>query len=211
MPKTDYEKQKKNNKKGKTYKDIYISVNFKYILGHMLALVWMLSSIYLSIPWVNDLSYLVPKGIAIAIIAGIGYIPGYINAFNLASLLLDRQPKFKTINPKDPITILIACWNEEENIGEVLEYIKNQDYEGKIKVIVIDNASTDKTFERAKQASEVCEISYGYKLNNALYRYNIYILLDTRIDTCLLRKVLDCRSYDSICFTSWNFAKFYFI
>lgn len=154
MPKTDYEKQKKNNKKDKIYKDTYIPVNFKYIFGHMLALVWMLSSIYLSIPWVNDLSNLVPKGIAIAIIAGIGYIPGYINAFNLASLLLDRQPKFKTINPKDPVTILIACWNEEENIGEVLEYIKNQDYEGKIKVIVIDNASTDKTFERAKQASE---------------------------------------------------------
>lgn len=154
MPKTDYKGQNKNNKKGKFYKDKYIPVNIKYILGHMLALAWMLLSIYLSIPWVNDLSNLVSKGIAIAIIAGIGYIPGYINAFNLVSLILDRQPKFKITNPKDPITMLIACWNEEENIGQVLEYIKNQDYEGEIKVIVIDNASTDKTFERAQEASE---------------------------------------------------------
>lgn len=88
--------------------------------------------------------------------------------------MLDKQPKFKTTDPKDPITILIACWNEEDNIGEVLKYIKNQDYQGKIKVIVIDNASTDMTFKATQKASE--ELSMDIKViqesnpgkNNAL-------------------------------------------
>lgn len=144
----------KTKKKKKSYKNAYIPVSVKFKLGHTIALGWMLFSIYLSIPWINDLSSIVPRGISIAIIAGIGYIPGYINAFNVVSLLLDRQPKFKTIDPKDSITILISCWNEEENIVEVLKYIKNQDYQGKIKVIVIDNASTDMTFQSARKASK---------------------------------------------------------
>lgn len=154
MNKVAYEEQDKNKKKKKSYKNAYIPVSVKFKLGHTIALGWMLFSIYLSIPWINDLSSIVPRGISIAIIAGIGYIPGYINAFNVVSLLLDRQPKFKTIDPKDSITILISCWNEEENIGEVLKYIKNQDYQGKIKVIVIDNASTDMTFQSARKASK---------------------------------------------------------
>lgn len=147
-------KYNKNIKKGDSNNSLYIPVKIKFLLGHTLALAWMLFSIYISIPWINDLSKIIPRGFAVAIIAGIAYIPGYINAFNVVSLLLDRQPKFKTLDPKDPITILISCWNEEESIGEVLSYIKKQDYQGKIKVIVIDNASTDMTFERARKASQ---------------------------------------------------------
>ena len=77
-------------------------------------MVWVVFSVIISIPWLNDLSQLVSKPLAILIIAGIGYIPGYINAFIVVSLLLDRQPPFKTLNPKEPVTIVIACMNEEK-------------------------------------------------------------------------------------------------
>ncbi len=65
---------------------------------------------------------------------------------------MDKQPKFVTHNPHDVITIVIACRNEEQGIEDTLKYIAKQDYKGQIKVIVVDNASTDKTFEVAQEA-----------------------------------------------------------
>ncbi|MFL2096948.1 glycosyltransferase family 2 protein [Marinilactibacillus psychrotolerans] len=97
--------------------------------------------------------------IAVVIIAGIGYVPGLINSFIIMSLLLDRQPKFKTIDPEVPITIIIACYNEEETIANTLSYIKNQIYDGEIKVIVVDNASTDQTDQRSIEAGEELELN----------------------------------------------------
>lgn len=86
--------------------------------------------------------------------AGIAYIPGNINAFNIVSLLLDKQPKFKVCDSEEPVTILIACHNEEKSIGTTLEYIANQSYKGNIRVIVIDNNSTDNTASIAKQVGK---------------------------------------------------------
>ena len=114
-------KYNKNIKKGDSNNSLYIPVKIKFLLGHTLALAWMLFSIYISIPWINDLSKIIPRGFAVAIIAGIGYIPGYINAFNVVSLLLDRQPKFKTL---------------DQSIGEVLSYIKKQDYQGRLRLLL---------------------------------------------------------------------------
>lgn len=199
------EKQKCINGNSNKYsKKRYISVEAKFWISHMVALAWAIFSIILSLPWLNDLSTAVTRPIAIAIIAAIGYIPGYINAFNVISLLLDRQPEFKVSSPKDTITILIACRNEEKNISEVLRYIKKQDYEGNIKVIVIDNGSTDLTFEVAeKTAMEldmpvkvICEPNPGK--NNALNTgleyvktdYLITLDADTLLHTSAVRYIV---------------------
>lgn len=152
----------------------YIQVKTKFWSAHFTALLWVALSIFLSIPWVHDLSKIVTMPVAILIIAGIGYIPGYINAFNVTSLILDKQPNLKIQNPSDTITVLIACLNEEKNIATTLRYIKNQDYKGNIKVIVIDNGSTDQTCAVAKSAAD--ELSLSVKVikeankgkNNAL-------------------------------------------
>lgn len=160
MLSTSSKKQKYVEKnKSRPLKNKYFSVEFKFWTSHMVAIAWVVFSIILSIPWLNDLSSIVSMPIAILIIAGIGYIPGYINAFNLTSLLLDRQPKFKDTNPKDDVTILIACLNEEDNIPKALRYIKNQDYEGNIKVIVIDNGSTDNTLKKAKETASLLSMT----------------------------------------------------
>lgn len=142
-------------KTSKLFKDHYISINNKFILSAVFSLIWLFISVYFSLPWVHDLGLLTTPILAVIIIAGIGYVPGLINAFIIMSLLLDRQPKFKTIDPKLPITIIIACFNEEKTIANTLTYIKNQNYNGYIKVIVVDNASTDKTSENAKEAGEI--------------------------------------------------------
>lgn len=141
----------KNNIKSKKGK-LYISVWTKFTISQTIALLWLIFSIYLSIPWLNELEAIVGKTAAVFIIAGIGYIPGYINAFVVMSLLFDRQPKFTTTNPYDDVTIIIACRNEEKQIRQTLQYIDKQDYEGHIHVIVVDNASSDDTYGEAKKA-----------------------------------------------------------
>ena len=82
----------------KTSRERYVSVDKKFLIGHCAALLWVVFSVIISLPWLNDLSQLISKPLAILVIAGIGYIPGYINAFVVVSLLLDRQPSFITLN-----------------------------------------------------------------------------------------------------------------
>lgn len=132
----------------------YIPVRSKFWISQSIAMAWMVFSILLSLPWVRELGSHVTPLMAVVIIGGISYIPGYLNAFMVASLLLDRQPEFKTTDPGEDVTVLIACRNEEANIGETLSRIANQDYAGTIRVIVVDNGSTDRTAEAALEAGD---------------------------------------------------------
>jgi biofilm PGA synthesis N-glycosyltransferase PgaC len=145
----DNDRSNNNNKKGR-----YIPVSLKFLIGHTAALSWLVFSIYVSVPWVRDLGSIISLPLSVIVIAGIGYIPGYIFMFMVISLLLDRQPQFKITNPADTITIVIACHNEEAKIPETLRYISTQDYHGHIRVIVVDNASSDNTAKAAMKAAE---------------------------------------------------------
>lgn len=111
-------------------------------------------SIYVSIPWLRDLSTIVTFPVALLAIAGISYIPGYMNAFLVISLIFDRQPPFKNEFPRDPVTVLIAAHNEEEKIFNTLRYLANQDYHGKINVITVNNCSTDQTVSEIMKAKK---------------------------------------------------------
>lgn len=132
----------------------YIQVNKKFWIGHGAAMLWLIFSVIVSVPWLNDLASHIGRPLAFIVIAGIGYIPGYINMFIAVSLIFDRQPPFRTTDPTDSVTIIIACRNEEKSIAHTLGYIKNQDYRGSIRVIVVDNASVDKTAQEARKAGE---------------------------------------------------------
>lgn len=136
------------------YNKLYIPVKTKFLISHIFSFLWMSLSIYLALPWLKDLSHIVSFPIALLIIGGISYIPGYMNAFLLISLILDRQPLFKTEFPNDEITILIAAYNEEDKIFQTLKYIDEQDYKGKIKVFVINNSSTDQTVQEVLKAKK---------------------------------------------------------
>ncbi|OMP66369.1 glycosyltransferase [Domibacillus epiphyticus] len=132
----------------------YLSVKKKFWASHLFAFSWMALSIYITLPWLSDLSHILSFPVAFIIIAGIAYIPGYMNAFLVASLSLDRQQPFVDEFPRDSITLLIAAHNEESSIKETLSYVKEQDYNGRINVILINNCSTDQTVKRALEAKE---------------------------------------------------------
>ena len=135
-------------------KDLYIPVKFKFWISHCVAFLWMSFSIYLALPWLMDLAQIVSFALALFIIGGISYIPGYMNAFLVISLILDRQPAFKNEFPNEEITILIAAHNEEDKIFQTLSYIEKQDYLGNIKILVINNGSIDKTVKETLRAKE---------------------------------------------------------
>ena len=140
-----------DEKKERKVRDRYVSVIVKFWLSQTAALFWVALSIFLSRFWVRDLAVITSLPIAILIITGIAYIPGYLTAMMVLSLLLDRQPRLKNLRPTQKVTILIAARNEEKRIHETLRYISEQDYEGVIKVVVVDNNSTDDTIEKAKK------------------------------------------------------------
>lgn len=139
-------------------KTMYISVKTKFCISLIISFLWMLLSIYLSIPWLKDLASVTNIFISIFIIGGIAYVPGFMNAFLVCSLLLDKQPKFKNENPNEEVTVLVAAYNEEIRIFNTLKYIKNQDYTGKIRTIVINNNSNDNTINEVYRAQKELNI-----------------------------------------------------
>jgi poly-beta-1,6-N-acetyl-D-glucosamine synthase len=176
-------------------KDRYISVQNKFYLSHSIAFVWLLISILFSIPWVDELGKIITIPLSIFIIMGISYIPGYMNAFMISSLLFDRQPRLKELDPVEPITILVACKNEEERIADTIQYIKKQDYQGEIEIIVIDNNSSDKTVEIAKATGKDLNINIrvireakpgkNHALNTGLSYVNTNLVITLDADTLL--------------------------
>jgi poly-beta-1,6-N-acetyl-D-glucosamine synthase len=142
----------------------YVPVIAKFWISHLIALLWLGVSFYLSLPWLNELAGIVSFPVALLIIGGISYLPGYMNAFLVLSLLLDKQPAFKNEFPSDKVTVLIAAYNEEGQIFQTLNYLDKQDYQGKIKVIVINNGSKDRTVDEVGRAMK--ELSIPIELLN---------------------------------------------
>ena len=132
----------------------YYSVHTKFALAQITSLAWVALSVILSIPWLRELGSKIGFIPALIIIAFVAYIPGYLISFAVVSLLMDRQPKLKTKDVSVPITILIAAFNEEKNIENTLKRIAQQDYSGHIKILLVDNNSTDRTREVARKAAE---------------------------------------------------------
>ncbi len=167
----------------------------KFYVSHLFSIIWLIISIFVSKDWISDLSKIVSMPVSIAIVGGIALIPGYINSFLVVSLLLDKQPKLKDDAPNKDVTILIAARNEETRIEETLRYISNQDYSGKIKVVIIDNASSDNTSLCAAKAGEkfnldlkvIEEASPGKynALNTGLYNVTTDLIITVDADTLL--------------------------
>lgn len=140
------------NKEASIKDNIYIPVKLKFQIAFLLSVIWVIFSVYLSQSWIKDLTEVTNVFTSLFIIGGIAYVPGFINCFLLISVLLDKQPVFKEEDPYEEVTILIAAYNEEDRIYETLSYIKKQDYNGKIRTLVINNNSSDNTRGEAERA-----------------------------------------------------------
>ncbi|WP_454831398.1 glycosyltransferase family 2 protein [Pseudoxanthomonas wuyuanensis] len=122
----------------------------KYVLVLMIALVWTALSVKLSEPWLHELSQPIGLGLALFIIAFIAYVPGFMNAFLIGSILADRRPRLYPMAAQPDVCVLVACYNEGENIADTLSSLARQDYAGRLEVVVIDDGSTDDSLAIAR-------------------------------------------------------------
>src|SRR4029077_16450566 len=97
------------------------------------------------------------------------------------------------------ITLIVACFNEEEVIEETLDYACCQDYPGELRVLVADDGSTDDTVELRELCAEidpritVKRFEHGGKantLNQALMEVDSDLVATVDADTLLMPQAL---------------------
>src|SRR6478672_5154260 len=123
----------------------YFNVRRKFTFSLALSVSWLALTIVIALPWVADLSALMGATLAWLAIGGMALVPGFMNAFLIASLLVDRRPARQQPSRYPSLSILIAAYNEEASIADTLRSIANQDYPGVFEVFVIDDGSRDRT------------------------------------------------------------------
>jgi len=123
----------------------YVSVRTKFAFTLLASLAWALLSYHLAERWITDLSLLAGAPLAHLVIFGIAILPGFMNAFLVVGLLLDRRPSRAPITNYPGITVLVAAYNEEGSILATLASLDKQDYPAPLEVLVINDGSADGT------------------------------------------------------------------
>jgi poly-beta-1,6-N-acetyl-D-glucosamine synthase len=131
----------------------YISVRAKFTLTLLVSLAWAWLSFGLAHRWIDDLAQLAGPVLAHLVIIGIAILPGFMNAFLVTGLLLDRRPPRAVITEYPGVTVLVAAYNEEESILATLASLDKQDYPAPLEVLVINDGSTDGTSARLHSVS----------------------------------------------------------
>lgn len=156
-----------------------MKVRAKFAISCSVAMLWMAFSMYFALPWIVDISAQFGSIFAWASVIGIAIIPGIVMMLVNISLLLDRRPKYEKLTNPPPVSILIAAYNEEDNIFNTLHSILNQEYNGDIKVIVVNDGSTDNTANEVKNViknqelmKEIKSDVYNNNVEIKLYNYN---------------------------------------
>lgn len=173
----------------------YIPLRWKFGLALAFACAWLAFSIWLSIPWIEGLAIHITMAGAIVVVTMLAFLPGFVIALLAGGLLLDRQPPLKVASPRTAVTVLIAARNEEDVIGETIGSLARQDYEGPLRVMLIDNGSTDRTAEVARTAAEVtgldlvtlyeAQAGKNFALNHGLSVITTDLVITVDADTLL--------------------------
>ncbi len=127
---------------------IYIPIKTKFLFVLIFAALWASMSIYFSLDWIRDLSAQIGYLFATYLILYIAILPGFMNAFLLASLLVDNRPIVRSFNNYPDLTVLVAAYNEESSINDTILSILAQDYSGRVTIIIINDGSTDNTVQQ---------------------------------------------------------------
>lgn len=130
----------------------YFPVRVKFAIAIGVALLWTMFSVWLSGKWIDELGAVTHPLFALFAITFIAFVPGFMNAFLVTTLLLDRRPPRKALPFYPGVTVLIAAFNEADAIGDTIESTAREDYPGELEIIVINDGSSDSTAEVAELA-----------------------------------------------------------
>ena len=128
----------------------------RFVAANAGALVFAAIASVLASRWIGDLDELLTLPVAIVLVVCIAIIPGYLNVFLLLSLLSYRQPKLRLEGVFPGVSVLIAAFNEEENLPETFRGLAGQDYPAEIEIIVVDDGSTDGTLNYLRSLRKPC-------------------------------------------------------
>jgi biofilm PGA synthesis N-glycosyltransferase PgaC len=117
----------------------------RFGIALLLAGSWAVFSIWLSQPWLADLGNLTHPLAALCVLTFIAYVPGFMNAFLLGSLVLRPGPIRRRPTHYPGISILVAAYQEEQRIADTLRALCDVGYQGEVEILVIDDGSTDDT------------------------------------------------------------------
>lgn len=125
----------------------------KFFLTLAAALVWLLFSAVLAVPWIRQASLSLPLGYVVWAVGGIALLPGYLMCAMFLSNLLNR--KLPTAAPalRLPVTVLLCARNEAPHIYRTLQALAAQQYGGCMEVLCVDNGSTDCTCAEIRRAA----------------------------------------------------------
>jgi biofilm PGA synthesis N-glycosyltransferase PgaC len=178
---------------GRPLRPRYLTVRTKFLLSGSGALSWMGLSVWLSLPWLRQLSELAGIVPAVTIITVVAYLPGGMVAFLAVSLVLDRQPPLSVERPTEAVTVIIAARNEAAGIATTLRYLAQQDYDGPLRILLADNGSTDGTARTARRAATGLGVRLtvvrekrpgkSHALNSALARVRTDLVVTLDADT----------------------------
>lgn len=151
----------------------YVPIRAKFAIALAAALVWMALSVWLSLLWLDDLSGLLGLPLALFVIVFIAYVPGFMNAFLIASILMDRRPERRHLDRYPGISILVACYNEEVSIAATIGSIAAQGYSGAMQVLILDDGSTDGSLAAAEAAIAGASFKHGHDIEVVRGKRNI--------------------------------------
>lgn len=128
----------------------YIPVRAKFAISFLVATCWLTFSIWASTWWLLDLGEFLGRPLALYLIVFIAYVPGFMNAFLITSLLLDRRPERAHYESLPGVSVLVPCYNEAAGIADTIRSLSRQDYPGEVEYIILDDGSKDNTLAIAQ-------------------------------------------------------------
>lgn len=156
------------------WRRLYLGVRSKFLLALTIAIAWTTLSVWLSQRWLADLAEVSNWPFALIAIIFIAYVPGFMNAFLIATLSLDRRPTAHVSpNREMPgVTVLVAAYNEAAGIRDTLTSLSRQDYQGPLEVFILNDGSSDDTAKIVREHLASLSPPDGITLNLHDFRVN---------------------------------------
>lgn len=168
----------------------------KFFLSIILGGIWLAVSIWFAVWWAHDVSRSLPAVYVWFVIIGVALLPGFLMSMMFFSNIMHSNIK-KHEDVSEPTTVIMCAHNEEDNISDAINSMCQQIYSGDIRLLVVDNRSTDSTkqcIETAKAfGTDKCSVEYIYckkigkqrALNYALRRVKTKYFITVDADTYL--------------------------
>ena len=131
----------------------YITVQGKFGIALLGAGVWLILATIGSIMVAPAIAGAVTWPLAVMLLLGAVGVPGFLLTFSLLGFVLDHPPAPSVAHPSIPVTVVITARNQPRSVVSTLAYLRAQDYDGQLAVLLVDNGSTDATIDEARRAA----------------------------------------------------------